>query len=349
MTKYVLDFEKPLVDLEDRLEGLKESPSAEAPDIAGEIEYLEEQVAKLRHRIYSDLTPWNKVQVARHPERPRTLDYVQEMVTDWMALHGDRHFADDPAIVGGFGRIDGAKVMVVGQQKGRNTKENLNCNFGMPHPEGYRKALRLMKLAARFALPIVCFIDTPGAHPGIEAEERGQALAIAESLMVMSLLAVPIVCINIGEGGSGGALALGVGDEILMLENSYYSVISPEGCASILWRDDTKREEAAEALKLTAADLYGRGLIDTIIPEPLGGAHRERDLVVSKVRMALATSVARLSQVPSDKLVADRYERLRRVGEYEEQTQLRALVSIKPTSADSEPDAGPDAGEAAPQ
>ena len=274
-TALALEFEKPIVELEQQIEELKRLASQRSLDVAREIAPLEAKLAELRGEIYRNLTPYQRVQVARHPRRPYTLDYISGLFTDFIELHGDRLFRDDPAIVGGLGRLDGRSVVVIGQQKGRDTKENLQRNFGMPHPEGYRKALRLMKLAERFRLPVVTLIDTPGAYPGLGAEERGQAEAIARNLEEMAALRAPIVAAVIGEGGSGGALALAVGDRVLMLENAIYSVISPEGCAAILWRDASPKERAAEALKLTAPDLLALGLVDEIMPEPPGGAHAD--------------------------------------------------------------------------
>lgn len=324
MRKYVMDFERPLAELEERLEELKKLPSASQPDIAEEIIYLEGQVDKLKDKLYSDLSPWQRVQVARYPNRPRSLDYIDALLTDFLPLRGDRLFRDDPAIVGGLSYLDGQKLMVIGEQKGKDTKENLAYNFGMPHPEGYRKALRLMKLAGKFGLPLLCLIDTPGAYPGIEAEERGQALAIANNLMEMSRLPVPIVVVNIGEGGSGGALALGVGDRIFMLENAYYSVISPEGCASILWRDEAKAAEAAETLKLTAESLLELGIIDGIVKEPLGGAHHDPDSVTGELKKTLTRAFANLSSSSGKKLTETRYQRLRRIGVFEEEQKGKA-------------------------
>lgn len=313
MRKYILEFERPVVELEEKLEELKKLSSAGEPDIAAEIAYLESKIEKLRVHIYTNLTPWQRVQIARHPDRPRTLDYVEAIFTDFIELKGDRLYADDPAMVGGFARFDHLKVMVVGTQKGRNAKENAMRNFGMPHPEGYRKALRLMKLAAKFGLPVITFIDTLGAYPGIGAEERGQAAAIANNLMEMAALPVPVVAVNIGEGGSGGALALGVADAVLMLENSYYSVITPEGCASILWRDNSKAPDAAEQLGLTAEKLLERGLIDEVIKEPLGGAHRAPALVARELKKSLERVLRdNLTKTPEE-LIENRYARLRAV------------------------------------
>ncbi|HDP70312.1 MAG TPA: acetyl-CoA carboxylase carboxyltransferase subunit alpha [Actinobacteria bacterium] len=318
MKRFMMDFEKPVVELEIKLDELKKLPLAESPEITEEVRYLEEQINKLREKIYTNLSPWEKLQIARHPNRPRTLDYVGKICTDFTELHGDRLCGDDPSLVGGPAFLEGKRVMVLGHQKGKDTKENVARNFGMPHPEGYRKALRLMGLAEKFKLPLVCFIDTPGAYPGIEAEERGQAGAIAENLVKMSILPVPVIVVNIGEGGSGGALALGVGDRVFMLENAYYSVITPEGCASILWHDETRASEAAKALKLTANDLLKHNIIDGIIDEPLGGAHRGFELTANVLKKILMDNLIELKKVPVQKLLNIRYERLRKIGAYKE-------------------------------
>ncbi len=319
MRRFAYDFERALVELEEKLDDLKKSPSVQNPEIAEEIAYLESQIEKLREKTYANLTPWQKVRIARHPDRPRTLDYVEHIFHDYLDLHGDRLYSDDPAIVGGFAFLDSQKVMIIGHQKGKNPKENVLRNFGMAHPEGYRKALRLMKLAEKFHLPLISFIDTPGAYPGIGAEERGQAGAIALNLFEMSALRTPIIVINIGEGGSGGALAIGVGDRIFMLENAYYSVITPEGCASILYNNASKAEEAAEALKLTAESLFELGLIDGIIPEPLGGAHRDPHFVSLKLKETLSSTIKELVNIPLEHLVEERYQRLRKIGFYREE------------------------------
>lgn len=316
MRKYTLEFERPVVELEEKLEELKNLPSAHEPDVAAEIAYLEGQVEKLLVRVYSNLTDWQRVQVARHPDRPRMLDYVEAVFTDFVELKGDRLFSDDPALIGGFARIAGIEVMIIGTQKGRNAKENVARNFGMPHPEGYRKSLRLMRMAAKFHLPLVTFIDLLGAYPGIGAEERGQASAIANNLTELAALPVPVVAVNIGEGGSGGALALGVANTVLMLENAYYSVITPEGCASILWRDDSRASEAAEALELTSEKLLARGLIDGIIKEPLGGAHKAPALAARDLKRALVSSLNALLVKSPEELVEERYARLRSVGSF---------------------------------
>src|SRR2546429_4760187 len=275
MATHTLDFERPLLELERQIDEMKRVTGDTAVDVSKELAALERKLAELRGEIYRNLTPMQRVQVARHPKRPYTLDYVSTVFTDFVELHGDRLFRDDPAIVGGWARLDGMSVMLIGHQKGRDTKENLHRNFGMAHPEGYRKALRLMGLAEKFGAPVITLVDTPGAYPGLGAEERGQAEAIARNLVEMATLRTPIVTAVIGEGGSGGALAVGLADRVLMFENSVYSVISPEGCAAILWKDASQRERAAVALKITAEDLLELGVIDEIVPEPPGGAHAD--------------------------------------------------------------------------
>lgn len=329
MKRFAYDFERPLVELEAKLEELKRLGPAEKEDIVVQIDYLEKQIQKLRVRTYSNLTAWQKVQIARHPDRPRTIDYIEAVFTDFIELHGDRAFGDDVSIVGGFARLDDIKVMVVGHQKGRNTKENIARNFGMPHPEGYRKAVRLMKMANKFRLPLVTFVDTPGAYPGIEAEERGQAVAIAQNLMEISMLEVPVIVANIGEGGSGGALAIGFGDRIIMLENSYYSVITPEGCASILWDGEGSAEKAAEVLGLTADKLLEMGIIDSIIKEPLGGAHHAPALVARELKKELANALKDLNTMSTKDLVEKRYAKLRHIGYYTQSPDESESLSIK--------------------
>jgi acetyl-CoA carboxylase carboxyl transferase subunit alpha len=311
---YPLDFERPLIELEKKIDELKTLSASGSVDFTSEISKLEKKAKKLQTEIFSDLSRWQVVQLSRHSSRPYFLDYVQHLFTDFLELAGDRRFGEDPSIVGGFARFDGQVVLVMGHQKGRNTKENMARNFGMPRPEGYRKALRLMELAERFEKPIFTFVDTPGAYPGIGAEERGQAEAIAYNLEVMSRLKVPIISTVIGEGGSGGALAIGVGNRVLMLENSVYSVISPEGCASILFRDATKADKAADALKLTAKDLKGMNVIDDIIPEPAGGAHRDHTKAAENLAKALRKNLAELSELSGDELVQDRYQKFRALG-----------------------------------
>jgi acetyl-CoA carboxylase carboxyl transferase subunit alpha len=310
-----LDFEKPVVELEEKLRELQEFSTASV-DLKAEISRLEKKVEKMREEIFSNLTRWQKVQLARHINRPFTMDYIRHIFTDFVELHGDRKFADDHAIVAGLARLGKHPVMVIGHQKGRDTKEKVFRNFGMPNPEGYRKALRLMQMAERFHLPIITFVDTPGAFPGIGAEERGQAEAIARNLMEMSRLHTPIVVVVTGEGGSGGALAIAVGDRILMLEHSIYSVISPEGCAAILWSDGTKGEVAAEALKPTAQDLKELNVIDEIVPEPMGGAHRDHVAVAKSVHEAIERNLRELKDLPMDKLLAERYDKFRMMGRF---------------------------------
>ena len=309
-----LDFEQPIVKLERQIEDLKQFAREDKIELSEELRRLERKTQRITHEIYSRLTPWQRVQLARHPRRPYTLDYVHRIFTGFTELHGDRLFGDDRAIVGGLAWFEGTPVVVIGQQKGRNTKENLERNFGMAHPEGYRKALRLMELAGRFGHPVITFIDTPGAYPGIQAEERGQSVAIARNLFEMARLAVPFVAVVIGEGGSGGALALGMGDVVLMMENAIYSVISPEGCAAILWGDRTKTETAAAALRLTAQDLAEFGLIDGIITEPVGGAHRDPAMAADQVKAAIQSHLAALRTVPERILVERRIEKYLRMG-----------------------------------
>lgn len=312
----VLDFEKPIVDLENKIEEMRRYESD--LDIKDEVAKLESKVVSLKQSIFQNLTRWQRVQLARHPERPYTLDYINKMTTDFIELHGDRHYGDDKAIVGGFAKIDGQKVMIIGHQKGRDTKSNVYRNFGMPNPEGYRKALRLMKLAEKFNIPVITLLDTPGAYPGLEAEERGQAEAIAKNLFEMSKLRVPIIVVIIGEGASGGALGIGVGDRILMLENTWYSVISPESCSSILWRSWDYKEQAAEALKLTAQDLLEQKIIDRIVPEPLGGAHKDYEKITSTLKNILLEELSELKKIKPDKLVQNRLEKFGSMGVFEE-------------------------------
>jgi acetyl-CoA carboxylase carboxyl transferase subunit alpha len=314
MNEYVLEFEKPIAELERRIREMKEYSESENVELSEEIARLEQKAQKLRVEIYSKLTRWQRVQLARHPQRPYTLDYIQRMASDFFELHGDRAYGDDPAIVGGFAVMDGRQVVMVGHQKGRTTKEKLHRNFGMPHPEGYRKALRIMKLAAKFHRPIICLIDTPGAFPGIGAEERGQAEAIARNLLEMSHLPVPIVIAIIGEGASGGALGIGVGDRVLMMENTWYSVISPEGCAAILWHDSTKAEQAAEAMKLTAPDLLELGVIDKTIREPIGGAQQNYDEAARILKDAVLAELQELEKMPESELIEARIQKYAKMG-----------------------------------
>ena len=316
-----LEFEKPLVEVERQIEELRKMAAEREISVDAEIAPLEKKLGELRQSIYANLTPIQRVQVARSPRRPFTLDYIRLAFTDWIELHGDRAYRDDPAIVGGWARIDGETIMVIGQQRGRDTKENLHRNFGMPHPEGYRKALRLMKLAEKFHVPVVTCIDTPGAWAGLGAEERGQSEAIARNLLEMSQLTVPIIATVIGEGGSGGALALGVADRVLMLQNAIYSVITVEGCAAILWKDGKSpemRERAASALKITAQDLLELRIIDEIIPEPPGGAHADQETTAKAVGEALLRNLDELRRLKPDKLVRRRREKYLRMGQFEE-------------------------------
>ncbi len=316
-----LEFEKPLVEVERQIEELRKMAAEREISVDAEIAPLEKKLGELRQSIYANLTPIQRVQVARSPRRPFTLDYIRLAFTDWIELHGDRAYRDDPAIVGGWARLDGETIMVIGQQRGRDTKENLHRNFGMPHPEGYRKALRLMKLAEKFHVPVVTCIDTPGAWAGLGAEERGQSEAIARNLLEMSQLTVPIIATIIGEGGSGGALALGVADRVLMLQNAVYSVITVEGCAAILWKDGKSpemRERAASALKITAQDLLELRIIDEIIPEPPGGAHADQETTAKAVGEALLRNLDELRRLKPDKLVRRRREKYLRMGQFEE-------------------------------
>jgi acetyl-CoA carboxylase carboxyl transferase subunit alpha len=310
----VLEFEKPILELERKIEELKRFSFDKKIDLSQEIKNFEERLEELKREIYGNLTAWQKVQLARHPDRPTTLDYIQMVMTDFLELHGDRLYGDDKAIVAGLAKLEGRKLAVVGHQKGRDTKENLERNFGCAHPEGYRKALRIFKLAEKFSLPIVCFIDTPGAYPGIGAEERGQAHSIAQNIREMFNIQVPIIAIVIGEGGSGGALGIGVGDKVGMLSYAYYSVISPEGCAAILWREKDKAEEAARVLKLTADDLYQLGIIDEIIEEPLGGAHRDPLLTGERIKDFIIRNLAGLENIEIDELLENRYQKFRKIG-----------------------------------
>lgn len=312
MSKNILDFEKPVIELENKIREMRKLDENQLME--NEILQLEEKVMQLKHSIYENLTRWQKVQLARHPERPYTLDYISFMTTDFIELHGDRLFKDDKAIVGGLAKLDGEKVMIIGHQKGRDTKSNLYRNFGMPNPEGYRKALRLMKMAEKYNLPVISLLDTPGAYPGLEAEENGQAEAIARNLLEMSRLKVPIIIVIIGEGASGGALGIGVGDRVLMLENTWYSVISPESCSSILWRSWDYKEQAAEALKLTAKDLYEHKIIDRIIPEPLGGAHKDPEGMAKTLKSILLEELEPLKKIKPEKLFINRIEKFGRMG-----------------------------------
>ncbi|MBN1527357.1 MAG: acetyl-CoA carboxylase carboxyltransferase subunit alpha [Candidatus Omnitrophica bacterium] len=313
-----LDFERPIVELERKIDELKSLGASQDIDISDEVRKLEAKLVQIKKEIYGNLTPWQRVQIARHPKRPYTLDYIEMIMADFIEIHGDRHFADDKAIICGVAKMGGEKVMVIGHQKGRDTKENLARNFGSPHPEGYRKAMRVMKMAEKFAIPVICLIDTPGAYPGIGAEERGQAEAIAYNLREMATLKTPVLCFVIGEGGSGGALGIGVGDRVYVLENAYYSVISPEGCAAILWKERSKSPEAARVLKLTAKDLLEMKIIDGIIKEPLGGAHHDPTQVAENMKAVMAKDLASLKAVPVDELLEKRYAKFRAIGVFKE-------------------------------
>lgn len=314
----LLDFEKPLADLYEQLEKAQETAAKGKVDMASTIEDLEKKIHETKKTIYKDLTGWQKVQLSRHPDRPYTLDYIAGMCSDFIELHGDRTVKDDKAMVGGFATIDGQPVMVIGHQKGKNTKMRQYRNFGMPNPEGYRKALRLMKLAEKFDKPVICLIDTPGASPGIEGEERGQGEAIARNLLEMAVLKVPIICIVIGEGASGGALGIGVGDRVMMLQYTWYSVISPESCSSILWRSWDYKEQAADALKLTSEDMLSNGLVDGVIKEPLGGAHNDPDAMYKTLKTEIKKLLKELSELSPVELVDQRIAKFSNMGSYEE-------------------------------
>lgn len=309
-----LDFEQPIAELQQKIEELRFATSGSGVNLTEEIARLEAKSRELTEQVFANLTPWQVAQLARHPHRPYALDYINTLFTDWEELHGDRHFADDPSIVSGVARLDGRPVCIIGQQKGRDAKERVFRNFGMPKPEGYRKALRIMKLAEKFNLPILTFIDTPGAYPGIDAEERNQSEAIARNLLELSKLRTPVIATVTGEGGSGGALAIGVADHVMMLQYSIYSVISPEGCASILFKDAGRAPEAAEAMRITARDLMQHKLIDEIVPEPLGGAHRNADAMMATLKQKLINNLERLRRQPMTQLLANRYERLMSYG-----------------------------------
>jgi acetyl-CoA carboxylase carboxyl transferase subunit alpha len=313
-----LEFERPLVELEKKISDMRDFSAGENVELSGEIASLEKKLERLRLEIYSSLTRWQKVQVSRHPRRPYTLDYIRLMCSDFIELHGDRYFGDDKAMVAGLATLGDKPIMIIGQQKGRDTREKLHRNFGMAHPEGYRKAMRLMNTAEKFALPVVVLIDTPGAFPGLGAEERGQAEAIARNIRDMSRLRIPIICVIIGEGASGGALGVGVGDSIMMLEYSWYSVISPEGCAAILWRDAAKAPEAAEALKVTSSDVKELGIVDLVIPEPPGGAHNDPQATANAVRDALIAELTQLAGKPIEALLEARLVKYRKIGELDE-------------------------------
>ncbi len=316
-----LDFEAPIVELENRISELRTFSESSEIDLSGQLEELQRKCEEKKRAIYSHLNPWQRVQIARHPQRPLTSDYIKGFVTDFLELHGDGAYRDDPAIVTGLGRIRGRKVMIVGHRKGKTNPEKVACNFGMPHPEGYRKAMKKMRLAEKFNIPIVCFINTAGAFPGIEAEERGQAFVIAKNLQDMASLRVPVVAVVIGEGGSGGAIGIGVADRILMLENSYYSVISPEGCAAILWKDASHASRAAEILKLTSEDLSSFGIIDEVITEPLGGAHRDSHETIQKVEETILRHLDQISDLDPDQRKEQRFQKYMEIGRFADQQQ----------------------------
>ena len=318
MSRFVLDFERPIVELEERLESLKRTPEASELDIATDISTLEEQIDRLKKSIYADLTPWQRVQLARHPERPTSLDFVHVLIDEFIELHGDRLHGDDQAVVTGIGRFAGRSVALLAQQKGKSTKDRVSRNFGQAHPEGFRKALRIAKLAERNSLPVISFIDTQGAYPGTESEERGISVAIAENLAAFASLSVPVIVVNVGEGGSGGALGLAIGDRLFMLENAYFSVITPEGCSSILFGSADRAEESAALLKLTAQDLVATGMVDQIVPEPLGGSHRDPESVAFVVRRLLDAALSELTVLSKEDLVSRRLARIREYGEFTE-------------------------------
>ena len=316
-TKYILDFEQPLKDIEERIYNLKQSSVNTGVDTSSTIKKMEYELIELRSEIYGNLSRWERVQLARHPNRPYSLDYISLITNYWFELHGDRNFGDDPSIVAGVAIIDTIKVVIVAQEKGRGTKEKVFRNFGMPKPEGYRKALRIMKLAEKFNLPIISLLDTPGAYPGIGAEERGQGQAIANNLLQMSQLKVPIISIVIGEGASGGALGIGLADKIICLENTWYSVISPEGCASILFRDSTRAEEAADSMKVTSYDLYDMGIADEIIKEPNGSAHIDLEATAQIMKETIIRNYAKLKKIPVDELINKRIDKYNNIGSYD--------------------------------
>ncbi|MBC8479531.1 MAG: acetyl-CoA carboxylase carboxyltransferase subunit alpha [FCB group bacterium] len=318
MSKYILEFEAPLREIEEKIETIKTSGLKTGVDVSSNIRQLEDKLRKKKKTLYAKLSPWDRVQIARHPRRPHTLDFIHLISDDFFELHGDRHYKDDLAIVSGIGSIDGRSVMFVGQQKGKGTKDNVLRNFGMAHPEGYRKALRVMKLADKFKIPIVTMIDTPGAHPGIGAEERGQAEAIARNLMEMVMLGVPIINVVIGEGASGGALGIGVGDRLICFENTWYSVITPEGCASILFRDSSRAKEAAEAMKITAQDLMKMGIADRLIPEPEGGAHQNPEEAAMNLKSVINEEISALQVLDPQELISRRILKLESIGKWSE-------------------------------
>lgn len=316
--KIYLDFERPIEELDKKIEDLKDRAESDNADVRAELSTLEKRLQKAEKEIYSDMSRWQIYQLAGHPQRPHTIDYIRLIFSDFMELHGDRNYRDDPAVVSGFARLDGHPLLVVGTQKGRNTTENIHRNFGMAHPEGYRKALRVMKLAAKFNRPVLCLIDTPGAYPGIGSEERSVSEAIARNLFEISRLPVPVIVVIIGEGASGGALGIGVGDRILMLENAWYSVINPQSCSLILWRNRDKKEEAAEALKITAQDLVPLGIVDRIVPEPFGGAHRDPEMASRNLKRTLLDELGNLTRKRPEELVRERVDKFGRMGIWDE-------------------------------
>ncbi|HBM15792.1 MAG TPA: acetyl-CoA carboxylase carboxyl transferase subunit alpha [Lentisphaeria bacterium] len=330
MLTTVLEFEKPISELEIKIKELESLSESNHIDVSEEITVLSKKLEETKKKVYSDLTPWQRVQLARHPNRPYTLDYIERIFTDFIELHGDRRFAEDPAIVGGFAKLDGMPVMLIGTQKGRNIKENVYRNFGCPHPEGYRKAIRLMALADLAHIPIITFIDTPGAFPGVASEERHVGEAIAVNLRDMFSLNVPVLAIVIGEGGSGGALGIGVGNKVLIMEHAYYSVITPEGCAAILWKDRTFSPKAAEALKLISSELFKMGLVDDIIPEPIGGAHYNYDKAAELVKKAIIKNLKDLSSKTQETLKEERYQRFRHIGKFTEEKIIKEEIPSIP-------------------
>ncbi|NLW45748.1 MAG: acetyl-CoA carboxylase carboxyltransferase subunit alpha [Firmicutes bacterium] len=315
----IFEFEKPVIELEKQIEDIKRFSQEKKIDMAEQIATMEQKAETLRNEVYSKLTPWQRIQIVRHPKRPTFLDYIGMVFKDFIELHGDRLYRDDPAMVGGIAYLDNIPVTVIGQQKGRDTKENIHRNFGLPHPEGYRKALRLMKQAEKFNRPVICLVDVVGAYPGIEAEERGQGEAVARNIREMANLTVPVIAVITGEGGSGGALAVGVGNRVLIMENAYYSVISPEGCASILWKDSSRAADAAEALQINAESLLKMKIVDEIIPEPLGGAHKNPTETAGNLKEILIKNLTPLLRLPADVLLAERYQRFRNYGYFLEQ------------------------------
>lgn len=339
-SEHRLSFERPIYELEARLEKLN-TKSDPSPAVRDEIRLRRRELVEQTKRIYANLKPWETVEVARHQDRPMTTDYLELVFEEFVELHGDKFFGDDRAIRTGWAKLDAYRVLVVGHQKGKNLKERNLCNYGYAHPEGYRKAMAKMRLAAKFHMPVICLIDTGGAYPGIGAEERGQAQVIAESMFEMSRLKTPIICVVIGEGGSGGALGIGVGDRVAMLEHAYYSVISPEGCAGILWKSHTFKEKAAEALKMTSKDLSRLGLVDAVISEPLGGAHRNHHLMASRLKLYLRSTLRELIGKPIDRLLDERYQKFRRMGVFIEGGQLHGKTAEMAASLDSSLPAGP--------